>query len=500
MPRSLRVFLCHASQDKPAVWKLYRYLKQHGVKPWLDQADLLPGEDWEVEIPNALFLSDIILVCLSKNSVDKEGYVQKEISFALDKALEKPGKIFIIPVKLEECDIPKRLNRYQWVDLSRPDGRKRLLMGLDKRVTELGPDVLPLILEDMRKGNPTSKSIPSTDKITNERIKARLEKTQDETTERFARKQTEHEERDKAAREKGGQEEADRIAREKLNNIIAEEIIQENAQREVEEKLAREKANREAANFRRLGIRGIILLTLILGGLGLNSLLNKSTTTINTPASPSFTEIFKSLTSDAPQPTAVPPTVGPEEFFTEEFDDSADMENWVAFSFGPGADDNANLRIEQEGEGVTFDLGALDLYEYYMYTPFTYRDVKLTVVAENRGVNNNVSLVCRLDADNSEWYEFSFDSGGVWYLYAYKDGYTILDNGGSNNLKQGKAINEYGMTCEGNVITMYINGKELKSFTDRTYNFGEGQVGFNISSLNVLPVIVNVQSFDIATP
>ena len=75
--------------------------------------------------------------------------------------------------------------------------------------------------------------------------------------------------------------------------------------------------------------------------------------------------------TDVPQPTAVPPTVGPEEFFTEEFDDSADMENWVAFSFGPGADDNANLRIEQEGEGVTFDLGALDLYEYYMYTPFT---------------------------------------------------------------------------------------------------------------------------------
>lgn len=205
--------------------------------------------------------------------------------------------------------------------------------------------------------------------------------------------------------------------------------------------------------------------------------------------------------TDVPQPTAVPPTVGPEEFFTEEFDDSADMENWVAFSFGPGADDNANLRIEQEGEGVTFDLGALDLYEYYMYTPFTYRDVKLTMVAENRGVNNNnVSLVCRLDADNSEWYEFSFESGGVWYLYAYKDGYTILDNGGSNDLKQGKAVNEYGMTCEGNVITMYINGKELKSFTDRTYNFGEGQVGFNISSLNVLPVIVNVQSFDIATP
>ena len=146
-----RVFLCHASQDKPTVWKLYRYLKQHKVQPWLDQEDLLPGQNWEAEIPKALFASDAILVCLSKNSVNKEGFVQKEITFALDKALEKPvGTIFIIPVKLEECEIPERLSRYQWVDLSRPEGRKRLLMGLNKRVNDLGSEVQQISLDDTR--------------------------------------------------------------------------------------------------------------------------------------------------------------------------------------------------------------------------------------------------------------------------------------------------------------------------------------------------------------
>ncbi len=200
-----------------------------------------------------------------------------------------------------------------------------------------------------------------------------------------------------------------------------------------------------------------------------------------------------------PQPTAVPPTVGPQEFYTEEFDANSNQDNWYHFSFGSG--DESSLRIEQEGEGLTFDLGSLNLYLYYMYGPITYKDTNLTIVAENLGVNNNnVSLVCRLDADNAEWYEFSFESGGVWYLYAYKDGYNILDNGGSNDLKQGKAVNEYGLTCKGNVITMSINGKTLKSYTDRKYDFGEGQVGFNISSLNVLPVIVNVHSFEIAEP
>lgn len=159
MPRKLRVFLCHASQDKPAVWKLYRFLRQRGTQPWLDQADLLPGQDWEVEIPRALFASDVILVCLSKNSVNKEGFVQKEISFALDKALEKPeGTIFIIPVKLEECEIPRRLTRYQWVDLSRTDGRKRLLLGLNMRVNELGEEVMPVVVEDARQRTPRSQS------------------------------------------------------------------------------------------------------------------------------------------------------------------------------------------------------------------------------------------------------------------------------------------------------------------------------------------------------
>lgn len=204
---------------------------------------------------------------------------------------------------------------------------------------------------------------------------------------------------------------------------------------------------------------------------------------------------------DIPLPTvtAVPPTVGPQEFFTEEFGANSDQSNWVYYSLGSGSD--SNLSIEPSDDGLLFDLGDENLYVYYIYDVLKYNDTKLTLVAENQGVNNNnVSLVCRFNADEGQWYEYSFESGGVWYLYAYDGGYNVIDNGGSNDLKQGKAVNEYGMTCEGNVITMYINGKMLKSYTDRSYNFGEGQIGFNISSLNVLPVIVNVQSFDIAEP
>lgn len=153
-PQPLRVFLCHASADKPAVRKLHRYLKQRGITPWLDELDLLPGQKWEIEIPKALHSSDVILVCLSKNSVTKEGYVQKEITFALDKASEKLEEtIFIIPTKLEECEVPQRLRDYQWVDLFRNDGYKRLMQSLKKRAIDLGPSVMPII-DDTQKIKP----------------------------------------------------------------------------------------------------------------------------------------------------------------------------------------------------------------------------------------------------------------------------------------------------------------------------------------------------------
>ena len=43
-PRMLRVFLCHASGDKPAVRKLYQRLCAEGVDAWLDEEKLLPGQ------------------------------------------------------------------------------------------------------------------------------------------------------------------------------------------------------------------------------------------------------------------------------------------------------------------------------------------------------------------------------------------------------------------------------------------------------------------------
>ncbi|CAG0931645.1 Serine/threonine-protein kinase Pkn1 [Thermoflexales bacterium] len=135
---SLRIFLCHSFADKPAVRELYQRLQADGFEPWLDEEDLLPGQDWQREIPKAVRNSDVVIVCLSKGSITKAGYVHKEIKFALDVADEQPeDAVFLIPLKLEECDVPDRLSLWHAVSLFRVDGYERLLKALRLRAASL---------------------------------------------------------------------------------------------------------------------------------------------------------------------------------------------------------------------------------------------------------------------------------------------------------------------------------------------------------------------------
>jgi hypothetical protein len=128
-----RIFLCHASEDKPRVQVLYHRLKEAGYHPWLDKEDLLPGQDWWEEIERIIRDRDnLIVVCLSCHSVTKKGMVQKEIERALDVLGEMPeGTIYLIPARLEDCRAPDRLSKLQWVNLFEPDGFDKLKQALD---------------------------------------------------------------------------------------------------------------------------------------------------------------------------------------------------------------------------------------------------------------------------------------------------------------------------------------------------------------------------------
>ncbi len=118
MPRPLRVFLCHASQDKPAVRELYQRLKSEDwIDPWLDEEKLSIGRRWTTGIEDAISDADVVLIFLSRNSVQKEGFVQRELNYAWELSLEKPREtVFLIPFRLDDCIVPRFLRSRHWGD------------------------------------------------------------------------------------------------------------------------------------------------------------------------------------------------------------------------------------------------------------------------------------------------------------------------------------------------------------------------------------------------
>ncbi|MBT9312551.1 toll/interleukin-1 receptor domain-containing protein [Leptothoe kymatousa] len=136
----VRIFLAHASEDKDAVIDLYNRLKAKGFKPWLDKVDLLPGQSWRAEIPKAIRDSDVFIACLSKASIAKQGYIQREFRMALQKMGDMPpGQIYLIPVCLDDCQVPElrqeeygiNLADFQGVDLFREGEFERLVKSIE---------------------------------------------------------------------------------------------------------------------------------------------------------------------------------------------------------------------------------------------------------------------------------------------------------------------------------------------------------------------------------
>jgi hypothetical protein len=125
------IFLIHAHSDKETVRKLYQRLIDDGLNAWLDAERLQPGQDWQNEIRNAILKCDVVIVCLSNGFDKQRGYRHEELKLALEKANFLPDdEVFIIPVRLEKCDMPESLRHLHRVDLFKAGGYKKLVRAL----------------------------------------------------------------------------------------------------------------------------------------------------------------------------------------------------------------------------------------------------------------------------------------------------------------------------------------------------------------------------------
>lgn len=114
--KNRKVFLSHSSADKSIVISIALDLQEKGINTWLDAFDILPGESIMTKINDGIEECNLALLFLSKNSV-KSNWVTKEWETMLWDEINS-GKVKIIPIKLEECEIPKILQSKKYIDFS----------------------------------------------------------------------------------------------------------------------------------------------------------------------------------------------------------------------------------------------------------------------------------------------------------------------------------------------------------------------------------------------
>jgi len=138
-----QVFVAYVDEDLPSARRLCAALRRAGCSPWLDKHRLLAGQNWPRAIERAIESADVFLACFSRRAAVKHGQFQSELRFALDCARRLPlDATFLIPVRLDPCEVPRRLSeQLQWVDLF-PDwqrGIARLLRAIRRAVRENRP-------------------------------------------------------------------------------------------------------------------------------------------------------------------------------------------------------------------------------------------------------------------------------------------------------------------------------------------------------------------------
>ena len=108
------IFLSHSSLDNDFTDKLHSLLEQAGFNVWYDEKKMISNSHILTDLPKYIGNSEAFIVILSKNSCGSS-WVQDEYGYARELYDKKELKA-IIPVVIDDCEIPGFYNNYKWVD------------------------------------------------------------------------------------------------------------------------------------------------------------------------------------------------------------------------------------------------------------------------------------------------------------------------------------------------------------------------------------------------
>jgi hypothetical protein len=112
------IFICYGKKDADYAHKLYEDLRVHDFDPWINDKSIIPGQNWKCAIGNAIKNCRFFIALLSSHSLNQKGYMQKELQEALSISGEYPPlDTFIIPVRIDDCELDDNLSKLHRVDL-----------------------------------------------------------------------------------------------------------------------------------------------------------------------------------------------------------------------------------------------------------------------------------------------------------------------------------------------------------------------------------------------
>ena len=427
-------FISYSRINKEFAVKLAKELKAAGFPVWLDQLDIPAGARWDDEIEKALRECGIFMTILTPASIASEN-AKDEIGYAIDH-----GKR-IFPVLLQECEIPLRLRRFQYVDFTS--------MNYDQGVKSAKELLAKLIKEE---------SVP---------VPARRP----------------------AAKERPTQP---AIMRSKASQANFEEAVPSESVRSS----TKQSSTKPMAIY--VGLAIFVILALI-GGVsflsGIFPFTKQSPTAVPT-------QEIKPTTIPSPTIMADTPTSAPQGFYTEEFD--GNLDDWTFFKKS-GKNESEFVRNIDNGNLVVHISPKGDApWGYLVNEAFNYTDVQLEVTVTNTGNNaNGISLVCRYS--DSGWYEFVISNDQTYSIYAFGPGGETLKGGnqlytnGTKKILSGKEKNVYIATCKGDELSLTINGTQITTVKTK-YDFSEGNIGIGFSAPKNLPIDLEFESLTVSQP
>lgn len=132
----MSVFISYSRKDEDFVDELSKRLIKKGIKVWRDNFEMVVGQQLEKKIHKALDRAYFLLMVLSKNSIDSE-WCKRELEIGLKKE-KKEQDSFIIPIIIDNCEIPAKLGNRLFADF-RSDfdsGFEELIKPLTKLYSE----------------------------------------------------------------------------------------------------------------------------------------------------------------------------------------------------------------------------------------------------------------------------------------------------------------------------------------------------------------------------